>query len=78
MSRRHVTKGSDGWKNKKEGAERASSVHRTQAEAEKAAKQALQKEGGGEVVIHRPKGQIRDSDTVDPGNDPTPPRDKRH
>lgn len=78
MTRRHVTKGPDGWKNKKEGAGRASSVHRTQAEAEKAAKQALRKEGGGEAVIHRPKGQIRDSDTVAPGNDPSPPRDTRH
>ena len=34
--------------------------------------------GGGEVVIHRPDGTIRDSDTVPPGNDPNPPKDTRH
>lgn len=78
MPRRHVTKGPDGWRNKKEGAERASSTHRTQAEAEKAAKEAIRREGGGEVVIHRPDGTIRDSDTVSPGRDPNPPRDTRH
>lgn len=31
---------------------------------------------GSEVVIHRPNGQIRDRDSY--GNDPNPPRDKRH
>ena len=34
--------------------------------------------GGGEVRIHRRDGKIRDSDTVAPGNDPFPPRDKKH
>jgi hypothetical protein len=28
-------------------------------------------------VIHRPDGRIRDSDTIPPGRDPFPPRDKR-
>ena len=30
----------------------------------------------GEVVIHRPNGQIRDSDSY--GSDPNPPRDTKH
>ena len=29
-----------------------------------------------ELVIHRPNGQIRDSDSY--GSDPFPPRDKKH
>ena len=33
--------------------------------------------GGGEVRIHGRDGAIRDADTVAPGNDPSPPRDKR-
>jgi hypothetical protein len=54
------------------------SHHKTQAEAEKAAKQDLAREGGGEVAIHRPDGSIRDKDTVKPARDPFPPRDKKH
>ncbi|WP_366055326.1 DUF2188 domain-containing protein [Gimesia sp.] len=29
-----------------------------------------------ELVIHRPNGQIRDSDSY--ANDPNPPKDKKH
>jgi Uncharacterized protein conserved in bacteria (DUF2188) len=54
------------------------SHHRTQANAEKAAKRDLAGKGGGEVAIHRPDGSIRDKDTVKPAKDPFPPRDKRH
>jgi butyrate kinase len=75
MARRHVVPRADGWAVKAPGAKRASSVHKTQGSAEKAAKQIVSHQGGGEVVIHRPNGQIRDSDTVAPGHDPFPPRD---
>ena len=34
--------------------------------------------GGGEVRIQGRDGRWRDSDTVPPGNDPNPPRDKKH
>jgi hypothetical protein len=34
------------------------------------------KQSGGEVVIHRRDGSIRDKDSY--GNDPNPPRDKKH
>jgi hypothetical protein len=67
-----------GWDVKAPGAARASSHHDTQAQAERAAKDIVRNQGGGEVRIHRPSGQIRDSDTVGPGNDPNPPRDRRH
>lgn len=76
---RHVVPSPEGgWDVKAPGADRASSHHDTQAEAEKRAKEIVGNRGGGEVRIHRPDGRIRDSDTVAPGNDPNPPRDTRH
>ncbi len=66
------------WAVKKEGSDRVSGYYNTQAEAEKAAKQFSANSGGGEVRIHGLDGRIRDSDTVPPGNDPFPPRDKKH
>lgn len=67
-----------GWDVKAPGAGRASSHHRTQADAERRAKEIVGNLGGGEVRIHGRDGRIRDSDTVPPGNDPHPPRDTRH
>lgn len=80
MSNYDVTKNkSTGkWRAKREGASRAGAITDTQKEAEKLAKQFSAGNGGGEVRIHRPSGQIRDSDTVAPGNDPCPPKDKKH
>lgn len=77
--RRHVTKRPDGqWQDKREGAKRAGFVRPTQGAAEAASKAHLKRTpGGGEVVIHRPKGRIRDSDTINRA-DPNPPKDKRH
>lgn len=75
----HVTKAPGrGWRVKRAGAKRASSVKRTQGAAEKAAKRLIKKSGGGEVRIHNRKGRIRDSDTVKPGRDPRSVRDTRH
>jgi hypothetical protein len=80
MSNYHVTKDKDSgkWEVKQAGAERASAVFETQAEAEAAAKEFAGNSGGGEVRIHRPDGTIRDSDTVPPANDPCPPEDRKH
>ncbi len=75
---RYVTKHSSGWAVKSPGSSRASSVHRTQKEAETRAKEIVGNLGGGEVRIQNRQGQWRDSDTVAPGNDPCPPRDKKH
>ncbi len=78
MPRKHVVPGPKGWSVKSPGVAKPSSTHRTQSAAEKAAKDAVKKAGGGEVVIHGTDGRIRDSDTVVPGHDPHPPKDSQH
>lgn len=81
MANYHVTnkKGQDNWNVVKDNAKRASAIANTQQQAEKIAKQISANNGGGEVRIHRPNGgPIRDSDTVKPGKDTFPPRDKKH
>lgn len=76
---RIISKRPDGsWENKRNDAERASSLHKTQAEAIKAAKDMLQNQGGGELTTKGLDGKIRSKDTITPGNDPNPPRDKEH
>lgn len=75
---RHVVPNPDGgWDVKKPGADRASSHQPTQKDAINRARDIVGNAGGGEVVIHGVNGQIRDKDTIAPGNDPNPPRDKR-
>ena len=77
--KRHVVPHREGgWDVRKPGAERASSHHETQREAEQRAKEILENAGGGEAVIHGRDGRIRDSDTVPPAKDPHPPRDTKH
>ena len=75
---RHVVRDGSGWAVKKPGTPAPESRHRTQGAAEERAKQHVRQEGGGEVRIHGRDGRIRDSDTVSPGRDPHPPRDRRH
>lgn len=75
---RYVVKHEEGWAVKKSGADRVSSIHDTQREAERAAKNTVANLGGGEVRIQGRNGQWRDSDTVPPGNDPMPPHDRKH
>lgn len=80
MSRNyHVTKNSEGdWQAKAEKADRASSLHGTQADAEAAAKQYASNAGGGQVYTHRgDNNRIRSADTIDLP-DPFPPRDREH
>lgn len=81
MANYHVTnpKGSDDWRVKRAGADRVSATAPTQKAAEVLAKKFSANSGGGEVRIHKPNGgPIRDSDTVAPGKDPYPPKDKRN
>ncbi|MXW50604.1 MAG: DUF2188 domain-containing protein [Gammaproteobacteria bacterium] len=66
------------WANKRNDASRASSLHPTQRDARDAAKGLLQKQGGGELTTKGMDGRIRSKDTIAPGNDPLPPRDKEH
>ncbi|MGP9820039.1 DUF2188 domain-containing protein [Salinarimonas sp. NSM] len=75
---RMISKRSDGkWANKRNDASRASTLHNTQRDAIDAARRMLGNQGGGEMSIQRAKGGIRAKDTVSPGRDPNPPRDKR-
>lgn len=74
---RSVFRREDGqWANKRNDADRASSLHRTQAEAESAARRQLHHQGGGELSTMGRDGRIRSKDTIAPGHDPFPPRDK--
>jgi hypothetical protein len=72
---RHVVPNNGGWAVRKPGNGRVSSTHETQREAINAARTGAQRDQG-EVVIHRPNGQIRDRDSY--GADPHPPNDTRH
>lgn len=78
QSRDVVKSAGGGWDVKQPGKKDPVSHHKTQANADKAAKADLRRAGGGEVRIHSREGKIRDSDTVPPARDPNPPRDKRH
>jgi Uncharacterized protein conserved in bacteria (DUF2188) len=76
---RMVSKRPDGtWANKRNDADKASSVHKTQSEAIDAAHRMLENSGGGELTVKGRGGQIRSKDTIPPGNDPNPPKDKEH
>ncbi|WP_310541590.1 DUF2188 domain-containing protein [Phenylobacterium sp.] len=76
---RMISKRPDGtWANERNYADRASSVHRTQQEAIRSAKQMLINQGGGELTVKGRDGLIRSKDTIAPGNDPNPPKDKEH
>lgn len=76
---RTVSRRPDGsWANKKDGSDRASSLHQTQGGAEKAAREQLKDSGGGELKVKDERGKIRSKDTIPPGNDPNPPLDREH
>jgi hypothetical protein len=72
---RTVYRRSDGsWVNKRNDANRASSIHSTQRDAQDSARNMLKNQGGGELTTKGVNGKIRDKDTVPPGNDPFPPK----
>ena len=66
------------WVNKRNDADRASSLHNTQRDAEASARDMLRNQGGGELITKGTNGKIRSKDTIPPGNDPFPPRDREH
>ncbi|MBU1043881.1 MAG: DUF2188 domain-containing protein [Candidatus Omnitrophica bacterium] len=79
MSNYTVVKNSNGgWDSRRDNALRVSSHNNTQSEAEKDAKKFSANSGGGEVRIQGRDRKFRDSDTVFPGHDPNPPKDKKH
>lgn len=71
----HVVPHPAGWATRKEGASRSGSISNTQKEAQQKARQQAKREKV-EVVTHGRDGKIRDSDSY--GNDPYPPKDKKH
>lgn len=76
---RTVSRRRDGdWQNKRNDADKASTVHKTQAEAEQAAREMLKNQGGGELTTMGRDGKIRSKDTIAPGKDPNPPKDREH
>lgn len=65
------------WANKRHDAARASSLHETQADAWRTARGMLEKQGGGELTVKGAGGRgFVSKDTIPPGRDPFPPRDK--
>ena len=66
------------WVNKRNDSDKASSLHTTQKDAENTARDMLKKQGGGELTTKGKNGRIRSKDTISPGNDPNPPKDKEH
>jgi uncharacterized protein YdaT len=72
----HVTKHPEGgWQVKGAGNEKATKITDTQKQAIGAAIE-IAKHQKTEVVIHGTDGRIRDKDSY--GNDPNPPKDKKH
>ncbi|MBX3357314.1 MAG: DUF2188 domain-containing protein [Phycisphaeraceae bacterium] len=65
----------DGWQVRRDGAHRASEVFQTKAPAIERGKE-LAKESGGELRIKGENGRIQNPNSY--GNDPNPPRDRRH
>jgi Uncharacterized protein conserved in bacteria (DUF2188) len=65
------------WANKRNDAQKASSVHKTQHAAEAAARQMLENQGGGELTTQGRDGKIRSKDTIAPGNESSR-KDKEH
>jgi hypothetical protein len=77
-SARSVFRRDGEWVNKRNDADRAGSVHRTQKEAWNAAREMLHQQGGGELTVMGRHGTIVSKDTIPPGHDPNPPRDREH
>lgn len=71
----HVTPKGDTWQVKGAGNEKATKITETQKQAIDVAKE-IAKHQKTEVIIHGTDGKIRDKDSY--GNDPNPPKDKKH
>jgi len=71
----HVVPHKNEWAVRGENNSRVTSITNTQAEAINIARQIAQN-NKSEVVIHNHQGVIRDKDSY--GNDPNPPKDRKH
>jgi hypothetical protein len=70
VNKREVRRHGDGWGVFAPNARRASVVKPTQAEAQASGRTILINQGGGELLTRGQNGQIRQQDTIKPGNDP--------
>ena len=70
-SRYHVTKQGDKWAVKKEGNQRASSLHETKKLAVDAGR-SVAKNAKGQLLIHKKDGRFEEERTY--GKDPYPPK----
>lgn len=70
----HVVREKQGWAVRTGMSGAASSVHRTQAEATDAARRTALRVGGGDVVVHRADGRLKDARTYEPDPAPAPRR----
>lgn len=66
------------WADKRNSASKAAGIYGTQKEAWDASRERLHRSGGGELTVKGRDGKIRSKDTIAPGNDPNPPKDKEH
>lgn len=71
----HVVPHEGNWGVRGAGNKKITEVSPTQAQAIDRAR-SIAKNQGSEVVIHGRNGQIRDKDSY--GNDPYPPKDRKH
>ena len=71
----HVVPNNGNWAVKGEGNSKATSIHETKTEAIKAGIE-IAKNQKSELIIHGRNGRIQDKDSY--GNDPFPPKDKKH
>lgn len=67
----------DGWRAKREGADRAAGVFDTQKEAEDRARNILYNNRGGELITQNRQGEIRSKDTINKV-DYCPPKDREN
>lgn len=66
------------WANKRNSASQPAQKFSRQSDAIAAARQNLINAGGGELTVKGRNGLIRSKDTIPPGNDPNPPKDREH
>lgn len=70
-NRFHVSKHPKGWKVKREGAMRSSSLHQTKSAAVRAARAIARKNRPSQLLVHGRSGRYQSESTY--GQDPYPP-----
>lgn len=66
------------WADKRNSASKAAGLYDTQKQALDASRERLHNAGGGELTVKGVDGKIRSKDTIAPGRDPNPPKDREH